>query len=335
MSDRVESWVLAQLALSGDGGLRAVERVHCVPLHGRRSTSRHFRVELKPRPRSAPRLFLKLYGDARPDVDVALEGSALSWLAERRFAGDAWRVPHVVAVDAERRALLLTFHEGETLTRRLHRSLAAARMRARSGAEAAVLARRVGEMLAVLQSLDPPPELARTRTEDVRARYADHLERRLTRLAGAGIDASKLRRAWDAVAGTSFTEGLTLQHSDFGPWNVLVAADGALVLFDFHNFAVGHPAYDVAYMHEALAGMCRLALMEPAAIARAQAALLAGYAAGGGELAADPFRAFRIMHVAYFAYPLVSRRRSLRLLAYGARSGRASAEGWIERVTER
>jgi aminoglycoside phosphotransferase (APT) family kinase protein len=203
---------------------------------------------------------------------------------------------------------------------------------------AAALARRAGEMLAAFQSVDPPGELAGTTGAAVRRRYLADMARRSQRLEAAGVDVAELLAQWRVMESVAL-EPLRIQHSDMGPWNILVASDGALSLFDFHNFTLGHPAYDLAYLHEALEGMRRLSLLDGTAIGLAQRALLDGYTASArpstdASPALDPvaWRAFRIMHVAYFAYPFVTRRRSPQLLVFGARDGRAFVSEWIHRV---
>lgn len=327
-----EDWILAQLALSDHPPFRAVRRVSCVPLFGARFTSHHFRVELDPPPSGAPWLFLKRYSSTRSDVDVMREAAALRWLARQGFGNESMRIPRVVAVDSSRRALLLIFHTGESLMRRLHRGLWLARMSSAAAERTLTLARQAGRMLAELHALPAPPDLLGMTARIALTRYQENMERRVSRLLAVGVDTARLQDAWQDLRSEILSCPPRLQHSDFGPWNVLVGHDDALVLFDFHNFTAGHPAYDLAYMHLALEGTRRLRLTHPATVERAQRALIDGYKDGGGSLDPHALQAFRIMHVAYFAHPLVTRHRSARMLVYGARDGRRYARRWIEQV---
>lgn len=101
-----------------------------------------------------------------------------------------------------------------------------------------------------------------------------------------------------------------LQHSDFGPWNLMVA-EPYLYLTDFQNFTAGFPGYDAAFFYCALELLLRYRTIDRARVVELQSiflrAFFGGTAAGAGPTPIEAaealpyFDLFRLMHMVYFA----------------------------------
>lgn len=178
-----------------------------------------------------------------------------------------------------------------------------------------VYATRLGSLLAELQAIPGASELVddSASLQLVLRGYRDTMFPRLEACEAAGVPGGLLRRVRDYFCDNLMLppspQRLVPQHSDFGPWNIL-RGPVYLYLVDFHNFTTGLPAYDAAYFFTAVGLWTRYRTVSRTQVRRFQYAFLnAVTTQGGGWVHSPLFRALCLMHLAYLA-PIVLSRRS-------------------------
>jgi Ser/Thr protein kinase RdoA (MazF antagonist) len=193
-----------------------------------------------------------------------------------------------------------------------------------------------GQLLAELQEVALRPHWPVPSRLDILARYEWTMKKRLARLEGR-IDAAlivELREAFSSMGLKNLDIGEPVgQHSDFGPWNVLVGRGGDLHLVDLHNFRAGWPEYDLAYFYVALDSMTRFRSINLTTLWEARRAFLRGYLRRADSLpSGTAFRSFCIMHAVYFAGILLSGPgpRLRTALAFRPRRTKTFTSDWLK-----
>ncbi|HEY6208549.1 MAG TPA: aminoglycoside phosphotransferase family protein [Gemmatimonadales bacterium] len=184
------------------------------------------------------------------DADARRVAAVLRQLA-RRGAGEwgAPAVPGVLAYDARRRLLLLTYETGEPVIAAL-------------GHETAAVLAALGRALAALHATPAPVSLDSVTSPaavlgELRPMVADLCQRLPSQSASLRCALSELERnAPPAPAATS------LVHGDFGPANLLWRG-GHIIVLDFDRCTRGDPALDLGNL---LAQMRRVWVRNPDAL---------------------------------------------------------------------
>jgi hypothetical protein len=219
-------------------------RVQAIDNGGR--TSERYRLRWKARGNAIA--FAKRYS-SRSGASVAREFDALVRLRSALSESSALAAPRPLLALPAHSLIVLEWIDGRPLSRCLFRD-----MLARTFARAARASRLVERAAEVLLALRAIPVDCRM-PGDVVQRYQIDCDRRLAalerlRLGDAIVERIRaaLRPALEGIESAD----LAFQHSDFGPWNLLVDRAGRVWVIDLHNATVGHRAYDEAFFLTAL-----------------------------------------------------------------------------------
>lgn len=283
--------------------------------------------------------------------DVANEFRGLQ-IAHGAFRSSGrFRVPEPYGFDEDQHVILMEYCPSVSLATLLFRRLRWSRFALFSAPrrEAFQDFAEAGSLLAEFQAI--PANLLQAPYQEtvlshILSRYREPFLRNLEACKAAGLPRVLLDRVRDYVCDRpTIPERLeiVLQHSDFGPWNVL-KGKAYLYLMDFHNFTVGLRSHDAAYFHVALDLWTRFWTVADSDVRHAQGMFLKAFlreTKGPREAAPDwarnqmeslpLFRELRIVHMVYFARIALSRRRSVRELAYLPISRRRFLQQWFER----
>jgi aminoglycoside phosphotransferase (APT) family kinase protein len=305
----------------------------------------------------AKHLFVKQYSATSEfRQDVANEFKGLRIAHDAFGSTGCFRAPEPYTYDVGERTIVMEYCPSVTLDRMLFRHVrwSGVLCSAAQRQDCLRAASQVGELLRRFQSIPPRvggPEDALQRSL---AGYRDHFLGSLTRCKSLGVSGSDLARVrtyvCDRLCMPPNRPEVVLQHTDFGPWNLLLG-EGCLYVVDFHNFGAGFPAYDAAYFHTALGLWRRFRTVSPALIDEAQSAFLkallvgpdsqtaAGSSAtdagtGMASMAMPMFRALSAIHMSYFASIILSRRIRTRELAYLPVSRLGFVQEWFRTQLE-
>lgn len=183
-----------------------------------------------------------------------------------------------IACYSEHRAIVTEEVTGETLLDRLQRE-------ARWRPQPAVLRPLTDAMAAsgrwirAFQQGGGSDELM---TPDAVRAYIDHRLARIAKVTGSRGDALRagLLRRIDALCRLVGDVEVVTVHADLAPSNVMVAADGRIVVIDFAMTRLGHPLQDVARLFTQLDLLSTKPRFRPAVIGLLQRALLEGFDPG-------------------------------------------------------
>jgi hypothetical protein len=319
-------------------GIRPDAPYRAVRLDKPGDTSQRHRIRFARESGAAPLVLLKRYGPGGP-ADVTNELGALRLAhATLGSAGDC-RVPAPYACRAEERALFMEYCPSVPLSRALFGALRWSRAASTSKGRARLLERAgaAGDLLLRLQragieNLGRPA--ARTPAEILRGYHA-RLRGLLGEWDARGLPADLSRRVGQYVterldASARGAGAIVFQHSDFGPWNLLLRPP-VLYATDFHTSRPGHAEYDVAFFATALDSLLYYRTVDPTLVAEMRSAFLRRASALGTAVADRPgFQAFRAMHGVYMALTLLGRSAPLHERLYRPRPRRAFVVGWVE-----
>jgi phosphotransferase family enzyme len=297
-------------------------------------------------------VFAKHYSLAskfRQDVANEFRGLQITYGAFR--SSERFKVPEPYWFDEDRRVILMEYCPSVTLSRRLFHRVRWSRFLSFSGHQRKAFHdfAQAGSLLAQFQAI--PASLVQTlqrerepAADDILFRYKETFLRNLEACKTAGLSRVLLDRVRDYVCERLQIQArieIVVQHSDFGPWNLLRGRK-YLYLVDFHNFTIGLRTHDVAYFHAALDSWNRFWTVDESTLREAKGLFLSAFL-GEGACGAVPdrtgiealplFRELRIVHMAYFARIALSRRRSVRELAYAPIPCRRFFRQWFERET--
>jgi len=137
-------------------------------------------------------------------------------------------------------------------------------------------------------------------------RYASSARDYLHLCSQVGIPNSLIREG-EKVVSTAFLDGpavglVSLQHSDFAPWNLLVG--NRLFLLDFQGFSQGLLEYDLTFFETALTLLLRYRWVNPDRINIIKETFLDAYRSRR-SVSDHLLRALRIAHLAYFCSVIV------------------------------
>lgn len=332
--------MLQESAGRDSSGLEGPRPFHCRRVDRPGDTSRRWVVTFPAfQGASARRLLVKQYrGDPSFRHDVANEFRGLS-VANKAFGGDPCvAAPRPYAYDPDENAIVMEYCAADTLSRRLFHGLrwSAWIHTASQRRDVREYAAKAGLLLRRLQAI-PPGEDVGARPEDAlrRAlvRYEEHFERSVAHCERQQVPAEQLARIRAYVSDTLRVPPeptLVVQHSDFGPWNLLLG-EGRVYAVDFHDFGHGVPAYDASYFHTALELWTRYRTVDRAAVDEAQGAFAAALA-GGPTTSAPPWPLFDVLsviHKTYLGSVILSQRPRARELAYVPLARRDFVRDWF------
>ena len=284
-------------------------------------------------------VLLKRYGPEHGTADVASELCALRLAHTTLGTEGASRAPAPYACHPEERALFMEYCPGLPLSQALFGALRWSRVASTSSGRARLLelAGAAGDLLrrlrgARVEELGSPA--ARTSAEILRG-YDARLRGLLDQWEVLGLPAGLARRVGEYVAqrldASAEDKGaIVFQHSDFGPWNLLLGPR-ALYATDFQTSRPGLAEYDAAFFATALDSLLCYRTVDPALVGAMRSEFLRRASALGTALTDRPrFQAFRAMHGVYLAVTLLERRVLLHERLYWPRPRVPFVVDWLE-----
>ncbi len=266
-------------------------------------------------------VFLKQYH--HPQIDrAAVENEFCGiQITQRAFQPtERFRVPQPYSCLPDEKILFMEYCPSVSLKKGLFRPLRFSRFYISDRDRKGLLGHMAesGRLLSHFQRIpvDRHPAAEKATAEGIILRYEKQLLRHLRICQKAGFPEGLVRRiqraVFDRLESQSPFPSMTLQHSDFAPWNLMIG-DRHLYLADFQNFTTGFSSYDAAFFHCALDLLFRYRTIDRALLSQMQSVFLEAYLNGRGEAGSDRgrgtalaqalplFEVFRLMHMTYFA----------------------------------
>jgi hypothetical protein len=255
---------------------------------------------------------LKQYAADLPGIDVQNEFRGLSTAHAGFRASRVFRAPRPYLYSDADRAIFMEYCPGLPLSRILFNELRWPRLGRYREAEV-TLVDAAAAMLHHFQALALPGGDGRAPgdRQSVLEAYAGEMGIHLAECARLGVARRLLtdaQSAFDAsLRASDHAARLVCQHTDFGPWNVLAAPSGQLVMLDLHRFTTGFEAYDLAAFWVGLELFNRHAVVARDRVLAMQRTLLGRFCgAHGGRGVPQWFDAFRLLEAVYLGTVLLS-----------------------------
>jgi hypothetical protein len=300
----------------------------------------------------AQQLFVKQYSaTSQFRQDVANEFEGLRVAHDAFGSSGFFRAPEPYTHDAGQQTIVMEYCPSVTVDRVLFHRVRWSRVLHSAAQRQGCLrvVAQVGELLRRFQSIPPRVGVREDVLQRSLAGYRDHFLGSLARCKALGLSDSDLAGVrtyvWDRLCMPPNNPDVVVQHTDFGPWNLLLG-EGCLYVVDFHNFGHGCPGYDAAYFHTALGLWGRFNTVCPVFIREAQATFLRAFLAGTGphtsaggaaaatgtgrgSIAMPMFRALSAIHMSYFASIILARPVRAREIAYLPSARLAFVREWF------
>lgn len=264
------------------------------------------------------KVFLKRYLHPQIDrltVENEFQGLRLTYEAFKET--DHFRVPQPYGRLLDEKIIFMEHYPSVSLKRVLFHPLRISRFFL-PGESRETLSRKVadaGKMLALFQQIPIAvhPTDERETAEGILLRYEKQFLNHLRACHEVGLPEGLLRKIQRYILERMQIRrnlpSRVLQHSDFGPWNLMVSNED-LCLTDFQNFTIGFPYFDAAFFYSSLDLFFRYKTVDRSFTSQLQSLFLDSFLDASGlqtpkEDSFHFFKMFRLMHMVYFSQSML------------------------------